>query len=182
MAEKILNSVFLKDIRCPQCGSLAPFEFGPLLVTLKVYDNDLDVHEVQWNSEDDIRCCECGHHGVVGDFRRDRTAGETMRLEGQEEKGRSVFDYNMHTTDGNVAVAKLVCCAMEAIEQGRRSSEVNVLLRHTIKLIHAQHPEIASVTVRDSIYNALARAYRQRYKMGLPYDALYMEEGSVHNV
>ena len=177
--EMIPNSMFLKDIRCPKCGSLAPFQFGPLPVTITAYDNDLDVHEVQWNSEDDIRCCKCGHNGVVGDFRGELTAGEIMQLEGKEGTGRTTgtnfpHDYNMRTTGGNEAVAMLVHCALEAIEQGRRSTEVCSLLQRTIELIHGQHPEVTSVTVRDYIFNALAPAYRQRYKVRMPYDMLQL--------
>ncbi len=157
MAETIPNSVFLKGIHCPQCGSLAPFELGPLPTTLKVYDNTIEaIGLARWNDEDDILCRKCGHSGVVGDFR-----GKAMP-----------DDYNMKTSGGNEAVARMVCCALEAIEQGRRSSEVNVLLQRTIELIHGQHPEVTSLTVRDSIFNALAPAYRQQYKVGLPHSAI----------
>ncbi len=157
MAETIPNSMFLKNIHCPQCRSLAPFEFGPLAATLKVYDNSIKtIGLAHWCDEDAIRCCKCGHHGVVGDFR-----GKAMP-----------DDYEMTTEGGNEAVARMVSCALEAMEQGRQSTEVNMLLQRTIELIHGQHPEVESVTVRDSIFSALTPTYRRCYHGSLPYDVL----------
>ncbi len=85
----IPNSMFLKGIGCPKCGSLAPFEFGPVPVTLRVYDNNIEATGLlRWSDEDAIRCPACGHHGVVGDFRwEELTAGEIMRLERKANNG-----------------------------------------------------------------------------------------------
>ncbi len=186
-ARKEPNTKNLADIRCPKCGSYEPFDIT-FEATYTVSD-DIPPTPCShaWGLDSDIVCAACGHKGIVGEFQQNLTAGEIMHLEGKEGKGRTTCthlfkcrngctnferDFEMRTSDGNEAVSKLVCCTLEAIEQGRRSSEVRTMLAKSIEVIHDEHSEVTSVTVRDRIFNALAPAYRERYKTPLPYNAV----------
>lgn len=66
----VANINYLTGIRCPKCGSLAPFNIGPVGDTLIVDDNDIEpIRPTGWTDETDISCRKCEHTGVVGDFR-----------------------------------------------------------------------------------------------------------------
>ncbi len=178
-AQKEPNTNNLVGIRCPKCGSYEPFTitFG---VAYTVYDNMRPTQDGHlWPLDADIKCAPCGHTGIVGEFQQNQTVGETMNLKGKEKKGGTTTyfpfsrDFGMRTSAGNEAVALFVRHALESIEQGRVSnSNVLTAIQQTIEMIHAQHPEVTSVTVRDYIFNALAPAYRKRYKVSLSYDAV----------
>ncbi len=172
------NTGNLVSIRCPKCGSHEPFHIT-FEATYTVYDSIPFIRNGHaWSMDSDIVCTKCDHKGIVGEFQQNLTAGEIMHLEGEEGKGRTTSctnfgrDFEMRTSAGNEAVGKIVCCALEAIEGGRTAREVCHSLALAIEVIHDEHSEITSVTVRDSIFNALAPAYRERYKTPLPYDAI----------
>lgn len=116
------NSMFLKNIRCPNCESLAPFEFGPLPVTLKVYDNAIDtIGLVHWCDEDAIRCCKCGHNGVVGDF---RTASQQHQI--TIEIGGSVDVTVNYAGGGTAAWREAVRDAFEQLTQDQITDAITL--------------------------------------------------------
>ena len=65
------NENILHGMRCPKCGSLAPFRIEAKLVIL-VYDDTTEEDETgccpEWDGNSYCECRACRHPGIVADF------------------------------------------------------------------------------------------------------------------
>ena len=87
------NTDNLVGIRCPKCGSYEPFVIT-FEATHTVHDEGiLYCDENGWKLDSDIVCATCQHKGIVGEFQKNLTTGDIMRLEGKEGKGRTMLVY-----------------------------------------------------------------------------------------
>lgn len=69
------NCGMLERFQCPKCASFDPFEIierNLILVFDDGFGRDFDLG---WDEDSFGRCDECGHEGVVGDFKSDEASG-----------------------------------------------------------------------------------------------------------
>ena len=67
--EKEKNTNCLEGMKCPECGSLEPFDIR-VTVTMEVSDLGTDdYNDVEWENGSQCCCRMCGFDGVVSDFK-----------------------------------------------------------------------------------------------------------------
>ncbi len=76
---EVPNTGILAGIRCPKCGSQAPFTIK-CEATFLFDDDGWDEQDPTWDDDSDIKCTTCDHTGIVAEFQQNLTARE---LEGQ---------------------------------------------------------------------------------------------------
>jgi len=70
------NTNCLDGIRCPKCGSYAPFSIEAT-TCCTVYDSGAEAGDLEWRDDAYCRCMACNHTGVVADFRMYYVLNET---------------------------------------------------------------------------------------------------------
>lgn len=78
--------------------------------------------------------------------------------------------YGMFSDAGNRTVGRMVCCAIEGVEQGRERSLVVALLRNTTEAIEDTYSEVSDTAVRERICNALAEVFIHHYGLAITAD------------
>lgn len=147
MKERTENDNCLAGMKCPECGSLEPFDIHAQVVA-KVYDDGTDEHRsVEWSDESLCRCCDCGHLGTVAGFREPPAPiklpcfGIVVQLDGA---GGGRIDSELHA-DARPAEHKLAG-ALDGIE--------SMILAHACAGI-----DIASPAYLQGIETAVEKAY-----------------------
>lgn len=63
------NENCLVGMACPECGSLGPFNIETTAVVTWTDDGTTDLIEPEFGPDNYIDCLECGHDGIVDDFK-----------------------------------------------------------------------------------------------------------------
>lgn len=97
------NKNCLVGWKCPDCGSIGPFDLSAVEVKrIRLHDSgteDIGSSSTEWESHSDCECVECGYAGVVSDFDDPVEPATTMTLDNGVlwfEDGTSVSDVNSH--------------------------------------------------------------------------------------
>ena len=76
MTETVLS---VWDMKCPKCGDDSRLDVTAMIsVRVTVDGTDLDElqnHDHEWDEKSACGCCQCGHAGVVADFKVQEKAG-----------------------------------------------------------------------------------------------------------
>ena len=68
LASKQVNTNCLENIRCPDCGSLEPFQILSSCVATWTDDGVLNPKEFSRHPDGFISCNKCSHSGLVSEF------------------------------------------------------------------------------------------------------------------
>lgn len=124
------NENCLIGMKCPECGSLEPFDIHSQII-VKVYDGGTDEYRsVEWTDESLCMCCSCQHLGTVTGFIQKNPKvpiklpcyGIVVQLDG---KGSGTIDSELHD-DGEGAEISYALDGIESMILAHACAEIDI--------------------------------------------------------